>query len=31
LCQASTITAVPRRRVVVRAPIQVNKFRVAEI
>ena len=31
LCQASTITAVPRRNVVVRAPTQVSKLRVAEI
>jgi hypothetical protein len=31
LCQASTITAVPRRSVVVRAPTHVSKLRVAEI
>ena len=30
LCQASTITAVPSRKVVVRAPTQVSRFRVAD-
>src|SRR5215510_13606795 len=30
LCQGSTSTAVPRRNVVVRAPIQVNKFKLAD-
>ncbi len=31
LCQGNVITAVPSRKVVVRAPIQVRRFSVAEI
>ena len=30
LCQGSVITAVPNRRVVVRAPTHVSKFNVAD-